>query len=104
MQWLSNNPETIIGLAILIFGLVATWTMFGADIRQLKKDTADIKGELHELVRIEQAHRMDTSLHIDPHRDEKRMDDLKHDIFNRFDAVDRKLEKLMIIHPPGPLA
>ena len=103
-EWISNNAQLLATLIMLGFGLVVTWALLGADIKQLKKDTAEIKAEVHELVKVTQAHRLDTTLHIDPHRDDKRWDDLKSEIFRRFDGMEGKIEKLMIIHPPGPLA
>lgn len=103
MIWAANNIGTLIIIATMIFGGVAAWVLYGADIRQLKKDLAEVKGTLHEVEKIMREHMSDTSLHIDPHRDEKRWDDLKSEIFRRFDGMEGKIEKLMLVHSPPPI-
>lgn len=104
MEWIANNLGALIAAVVAGLGLVATWVLYGADIRQLKKDMTRLQAELTQAEALVNKHHSDTTLHIDPHRDEKRWDDLKSEIFRRFDGMESKIEKLMIIHPPGPLA
>ena len=89
---------------VVIIGTIATWVLYGARITQLEKDIEKVTTAIEELEKIVREHQTDTTVHIDPHRDEKKWDDLKSEIFRRFDGVDGKIDKLMIIHrPQGPL-
>lgn len=103
MEWISNNVGALISAVILVFGLVATWVLYGADIKQLKIDKNELKLNLAELEKVVSIHKSDTSLHIDPHRDEKRWDDFKAEIMRRFDGMEGKIEKIMVITPPPPM-
>lgn len=114
MEWLTRNFGMVAyGLGVLIAVVTAVAVIRGRvsrleekdggrDGEQAKQDER-IK-ELEERVRI---HQSDTTLHIDPHRDEKRWDDFKGELFGkidmlyqRFDATDRKMERLMVYTPP----
>jgi len=103
MLWLVNNLGSLIAIVAAVLGLVTTWVLYGADIRQLKKNNERLEEELKELRTESREHQANTSLHIDPHRDEKRWDDLKSEIFRRFDTTDRKIDRLMLNAPAFPL-
>lgn len=102
MQWIINNLGAMIALVGVVFGLVATYVLYGADIKQLKKDSERLDGEHRELQKQVQGHNADTSLHIDPHRDKRIWDEFKSETFRRFDRLEEKIEKLMITVPPPP--
>jgi hypothetical protein len=106
MQWVINNAGAVIAVLGAVFGFTATWVMYGARITQLEKDSEKKDKKIDELERALALHMSDTSLHIDPHRDEERWKDFKREIFGRFDGMvqrfdttDRKIENLMIATP-----
>lgn len=107
MTWLANNIGVIITAAVVVLGVVSTWVLYGADIRQLKADKVRAEKEkekqdkvIEELKTALSMHSADTTLHIDPHRDEKRWDDFKNESWRRFDRVEEKIEKLMLVQAP----
>lgn len=120
MIWLSNNVGVLVSLSVLFVAMVGAWysnkaridrleeesgrhqTERTALIQQNQKDKEKLDSKIEELERVVQSHTSDTRLHIDPSRDEKRWDDLKGEIFRRFDKMEGKIEKLMIIYPAAP--
>jgi uncharacterized protein YqgV (UPF0045/DUF77 family) len=109
MNWIANNIGAVVTIVVVVLGVAATWVMYGARITQLEKDIKKLIEVVEKLEEFVRTHHADTSLHIDPHRDEKRWDDFKDQIFQRidgigqrFDSTDRKIERLMMVIPPTP--
>ena len=102
MQWLAQNVVTILALSAFVGGLITTWVLYGADIRQLKKDSERQGSEHDELAREVRKHQSDTSLHLDPNRDKKIWEDFQRENARRFDRLEEKIEKLMLVAHPAP--
>lgn len=100
LLWITNNIGVLIALGVLVFGLVGTWVKYGSDITQLKKDADKSETKVEKLGDDLRLHLSDTSLHIDPARDEKRWAEFKGEILRRLDRLEEKIEKLMIVQHP----
>jgi hypothetical protein len=107
VPWLSNNIGTVIAVIVAGCGLITTWVLYGADIRQLKLDRDQLKADLHATQEELKLHMANITIHLDPYRDERRWTEFRDGIFQRFDGftgrfdgVDRKIERLMLHVPP----
>lgn len=103
MNWLANNLGVVISLAVLLFAGIGAWYSNGARISRLeeKLDSADkAHSNLAESVTT---HLSNTAIHIDPARDKKIWEDFKGEAMRRFDRLDDKMDKMMLIHPVPPV-
>ena len=101
MSWIVNNLGSLITTIAVFLGVVAVWVGYGADIRQLKKDRDAADKRFDDFEKEVRQHIQDATRHIDPYRDEKRWDEFKSDLFRRFDVIERKIERLMLVQPPS---
>lgn len=102
-DWLSHNTGTVVSVMAMLVAMVIAWATNSARIGQQEKESERLNQALKELADDVDAHRGDTALHIDPHRDQRMWDDMKNEMRTGFDRVEKKIEKLMLITPPPPL-
>ena len=77
LQWFKVNIVWVLAFATVIISLISQWNSF--QFRSAQIDGLKIELEQHE---------RDTSIHIDPRRDDQRWNDL----LNRLERIERKLD------------
>lgn len=118
MNWIKNNVAILIGLLVwAIIGIAGVVKFkFSAAQQKLDCDKLELRfgtayEKLEEKVRVNEGemreHIKRTDIHIDPHRDEKRFDDFKTEIFGKFadvkamqEETNRKIDRIQILHAP----
>lgn len=77
MNWIKENLGTSITIALLIVSMIVQWVRF--------ESAAELAHETANRLRL---HEMDSSIHVDRNRDERRWDDL----IRRLDRMEGKID------------
>lgn len=100
MEWLSHNLGSVIILASFLLAGMGAWYHNNSRIGRLEEKEESKEDEVRELrMRIDK-HIEDTTLHIDPQRDQRSWDDLKGEMRAGFERIEKKIERLMVYTPP----
>lgn len=107
MNWIKNNVAVLIGLvAWVILGIAGMIKLKLSNV-QIIVDHKELKERVNANETEMRLHQKDTSIHIDPHRDEKRFDDFKTEIFGKFadvramqEETNRKIDRIQILQLP----
>ncbi len=96
MTWLTNNPAVVIWMITVSAGVIAGWAVNNFRIKSHDERLHDLETRFNE-------HSSDTRLHIDPARDQAIWRTFQDETSRRFDGIDRKLDKLMLVSPTPPI-
>lgn len=99
-DWLSHNTGTVVSVLAMLVAMVIAWATNSSRITQLEKENERSSREFKELGQVVDRHRGDTSLHIDPRRDQRMWDDLKNEMRAGFERIEKKIELQMVYTPP----
>jgi hypothetical protein len=91
MEWVSHN----LPLIMIVAGVIAAWAVNNYRLKNHEIRLHDVEKEVHE-------HQSNTALHIDPARDHAIWAGFQNEVTRRFDGIDRKIDKLMLVQQPIP--
>jgi len=103
MTWLANNLGVVITLLVLGVGVIGAWALNSYRIKSLEGANEGLVNEITAVQKELTEHRLNTSLHLDPNRDQAIWREFKEENMRRFDGIERKLDKLMLVAPTPPL-
>jgi len=87
----------------LAAGVIASWAVNSYRIGNLEDAKKEANNRVHELEEKMNNHIANTTLHIDPHRDKAIWEDFQGQVMRRFDGIDRKFDKVMLVLPTPPI-